>query len=278
MANARLLAKFDATDAVAVISGHRKQRFPLERELALIGFITWMHFPTSPDFVSMGQVVGAANFFLHLNRAERTRLVRENPHFSQEIFARALVSSPLGDTFRFEFESLYNEMVNISEIISFFMICPTERRPSLLKALHLIAEGGFVAHDVPKSEKGEYTRSAATLKKSWVSHVVAGPFIWSAESLGYEKLVRSSPDASKTLKEARDFLDTPDKIADFFGAAKFCQDRLIARLDQRSRSRFKFVKFPPNIASADMELPEFDQRQIVILENYRAPKLINEVG
>jgi hypothetical protein len=274
MAPVHLLPKFDPTDAVAVISGHRKQRFALERELALLGFITWLHFPSKPDLISTGQVVGAANFFLHLNRAERTRLVRENPHFSQEIFARALVSSPLGDTFRLEFESLYNEMVNISEIIDFFMICPAERRPSLLKALHFIAEGGFVANDVPDNEKGEYTRSAATLKKSWVSHVVAGPFIWSAESLGYEKLVRSSPDASKTLKEARNFLHTRDNVFDFFGAAKFCQDRLISRLDERSRLRFKFIKFPPNIASVEMELPEFDRSQIAIIENYRPPKLI----
>jgi hypothetical protein len=278
MKSARLLPKFDPTDAVAVISGQRKQRFALERELALIGFITWMHFPTRPDFVSMGQAVGAANFFLGLSPAKRARVVRENPLFSQELFARALIGFPLGDSFQLEFKSLYNEMVNISEIIEFFMICPAERRPSLLKALHFIEQGGFVSEDVQKREKSEYTRSAATLKKSWVSHVVAGPFIWTAESFDFEKLIRCSPDGTATISEAKKFLDTPDKIADFFAAAKFCQDRLISRLDPRSRSRFKFVKFPHNIASADVELPEFDKYQIAFLETYQAPKLINEVG
>lgn len=278
MANTRQPPKFDTTDAVAVISGERKQRFSLERELAFIGLITWMHFPTRPDFVSTGQVVGAANIFLSLSQTKRAHLVRENPLFSQELFARALVGFPLGDTFRWEFESLYNEMVNISEIIDFFMMCPSERRPSLLKALHFIEEGGFVTKEVQEREKKEYTRSAATLKKSWVSHVVAGPFIWSAETLGFEKLIRRSPDETKTISEVGRFLDTPDQVADFLGVAKFCQDRLISRLDPRSRSRFKFVKFPPKIASVEMELPEFDEGQIAILKTYQAPKLIGEVG
>jgi hypothetical protein len=131
------IRKFDPSDAIAVITGHRKQGAPMERELALLAFITWMLFPNRPDFVSSAKIVGAANYYLNLGPAQRSKLVRDNPHFSQDTFARTLLGFPLGDTFSLEFENAYNEAVNISEIIDFFMICPAELRPSLLKALHL---------------------------------------------------------------------------------------------------------------------------------------------
>src|SRR5258708_2808610 len=142
------ISRFDPSDAIAVITGHRKQRVPMERELALLAFITWMLFPNRPDFVSSAQVVGAANYYLHLSPGQRTALVRDNPHFSQDTFAKGLLGFPLGDTFHLEFEGAYNETVNISEIIEFFMICPAKLKPSLLKALHFIEQGGFIADDV----------------------------------------------------------------------------------------------------------------------------------
>jgi hypothetical protein len=269
------IRKFDPSDAIAVITGHRKERVLMERELTLLAFITWMLFPNRLAFVSSAQIIGAANYYLNLSPAQRRKTVRDNPHFSQDAFAKALLRSPLGDTFTIEFELACYETVNISEIIEFFMICPAELRPSLLKALHFIEQGGFIADDVDKSERDQLVRSAATLKKTWVKHVVAGPFIWAADSSEFEGLLSLAPDQTKTIAAVKKFLAHRRDILNFFGLARFCQERLISRLDERSRSRFRFVKFPPNVVPIESELPELDAVQMAVLKRYRAPKLID---
>jgi hypothetical protein len=273
MPAARLLTdKFDPADAIAVITGYRKQRFPLERELAFSGFITWMLFPTRPDFVSTALVVGAANYFLNSRQAKRNAIFRDNPYFSQEILARTLLSFPFGDALRMEFQAASNEIDNIFEIINFFMICPGERRPSLLKALYFIDAGGFISEEVDKQERKNHKRSPATLKKSWVNNILTGPFIWAAISLEREHVLRMSPDQPSTIRGLKKLLARNDDILDFFGAAKFCQDRLWTRLDARSKSRFRFIEFPPNVVACEMELVDFDAIQMAILQDYRAPK------
>lgn len=275
IATKRSTNKFDPSDAIAVITRYRRPRFPLERELAFSGFITWMLFPTRPDFVATGQVVCAANYFLSLGKLQRTKMAKDSPLFSQDTFAEALLNFPLGDSFSLEFESTDNETLNISELVEFFMICPDENRPSLLKALHFIEQGGFVADDVGEKEKRHFTRSATTLKKTWANYVVPSPFIWSAYSLDLEYLMKLSPDQPKTIASARKFLTRQRDITNFFGAARFCQERLISRLEKKSRSRFDFVKFPPNIDALELELPDFNPTQIALLQKYRAPKLID---
>jgi hypothetical protein len=267
--------KFDPSDAIAVVADYRKQRFPLERELAFLGFVTWMLFPMKPQAISTAQIIGAANYFLHLPKARRAKLIRASPYFFQETFARTLMKFPLGDTFRMEFECVFNELVNISELIDFFMICPTDQRPSLLKALHFIEAGGFVADDVEENDRNNYKRSRSTLTVSWVNYVVAGPFIWSAMQPKYEFIVRLSPDRVWTIGRVGRFLAQKNEVMKFFGLAKFCQDRLISRLDKRSRSRFRFLNFPPNVTPLEVEFPEFDPSQTAILKKYRPPKLID---
>ncbi len=238
------IRKFDPSDAIAVITGYRERRFPLERELAFLGFITWMLFPMKPQTISTAQIIAAANYFLHLPKARRANLVRANPYFSQEMFAKTLLKFPLGDTFSMEFEIAFNELANISELIEFFMICPNEQRPSLLKALHFIEQGGFVPGDVKESDRGAYTRSRSTLKVSWVNYAVSGPFIWAAMQPKYEFITRLSPDLKSTIKRVDKFLAKKNSVMEFFELARFCQARLIPRLDERSSISLSFPQIP----------------------------------
>ncbi|MCK1378551.1 hypothetical protein IVB33_10985 [Bradyrhizobium sp. 24] len=268
--------KFDPSDAIAVITGYRRQRFPLERELAFLGFVTWMLFPTKAQTVQTAQIIGAANYFLQLPKSRRATLARTNPYFAQDVFAKTLLKFPLGDTFRMEFESAFNELANITELIEFFMICPIEQRPSLLKALHFIEQGGFVPDDVKETDRHAHTRSRSTLKVSWVNYAIAGPFIWSAMQSKYEFITRLSPDLKSTINRVDKFLARKDEVMEFFELARFCQDRLIPRLDERSRARFRFLKFPPNVAAVDVGLSELDSAQAAILKDYRPPKLIDK--
>ncbi|WP_129590913.1 hypothetical protein [Bradyrhizobium shewense] len=276
MAAKTSVRKFDPSDAIAVITGYRRQQFPLERELAFLGFVAWMLFPMKAQLVQTAQIIGAANYFIHLPKARRASLVRANPYFSQELFAKTLLTFPLGDTFSMEFESAFNELANINELIEFFMICPIEKRPSLLKALHFIEKGGFVPADVNESDRNAYKRSRSTLKVSWVNYAIAGPFIWSAMQTNYEFITRLSPDLKTTIDRVEKFLAKKHEVMEFFELARFCQVRLIPRLDERSRSRFRFLEFPPNVTLVDVELSELDSAQTTILKDYRPPKLIDK--
>jgi hypothetical protein len=266
--------KFDPSDAMAVITGYRRPRFPMERELAFLGFVAWMLFPMKAQTIETAIIIGAANYYLEPSKARRSRLVRANPYFSQEVFAKTLLTFPLGDTFSMEFENAFNELANISELIEFFMICPSDQRPSLLKALHFIERGGFVPRDVKETDRGAYTRSRSTLKVSWVNYAEPGPFIWAAMQPKFEFITHLSPDLKSTIKRVDRFLAKQHEVMKFFGLARFCQDRLIPRLDRRSRSRFRFIKFSPNVVPLDVELSELDPIQAAILEKYRPPKLI----
>lgn len=263
---------FDPSDAIAVITGYRKRRFPLEREFAFSAFVTWMLFPTRPEFIWTGQVVYAANYFLNSRPARRNSLFRDNPYLSKEILAKTLLSVPLADTYRMEFESASNEIDNIFEIVNFFMICPSDRKPSLLKAMYFIDAGGFIPKEVEKQDRKYHKRSATTLKNSWVNYAVTGAFVWAAISFDFDHLLQLSPEQVSTIGKIRKFLADEDAVLDFFGAAKFCQERLISRLDARSKSRFRFVNFPSNIVARDVEIPEFDAAEMAILEAYRAPQ------
>ena len=108
-----------------------------------------------------------------------------------------------------------------------------------------------------------------------MNYAVSGPFIWAAMLSKYEFITRLSPDLKSTINRVDKFLAKKDAVMEFFELARFCQARLIPRLDERSRSRFHFLKFPPNVALVDVELSELDPVQAAILKKYRPPKLID---
>jgi hypothetical protein len=264
--------KFNPADAIAVITGSREEVFPLERDFALIGFVAWMLKPKDPQFAETAQVVGAARYFVDTEM--NASLARKNPHFSQRNLARTLLRFPLGDTFRMEYDIAFNDLESIYELINFFMLCPQERKPSLLKAIYFIENDGFISNDVVAGERRHFKRAASTLKKNWVSHLVSGPFIWAAISLDFEYLLKLAPDQISTKSKVSKFLARPTAVSDFFGLAKFCQERLLSYLDWKTMGRFKLIKFPPNFNPQDFDLPSLDAAQIAILLSYKKDKAL----
>src|SRR5260370_18619915 len=119
------LPKFEPRDAIAVVTGHRKERFPFERELALIGFGVWIRFPNNPTMASFAQLLAASNYFLNLPSRRRRLLVQSNPYFSQEAFALSLLNYQT-DSLEFTYWATcnINEIENIIDILDFFMMCP----------------------------------------------------------------------------------------------------------------------------------------------------------
>jgi hypothetical protein len=269
------IPKFDPADAIAVLTRSRREQYPLEKELALIGFSAWMLFPNDPGLASTAQVVGAANYYTHLGSKTRVQIAQQNPLFSPSAFAKTLLAypgiGPLKENWNFAKDY---ELDDIIDIIQFFLICPAAEKPSLLKALYFIDRGGFVSDVSGQSEKDRRGRSPSTLKSNWVRQAERGPFLWAAAGSEYELLFDIPPEERSSIRKIERFLSRPNATHEYFGIARFCQERLYDRLDRKSKSRFRFIKFPKTVASLELELPTLNPSQISLLRQYRAPKLI----
>jgi hypothetical protein len=269
------IPRFDPADAMAILTGLRRERYPLEKELALIGLSAWMLFPKDSGLVLTAQVVGAANYYTHLSSKARDKIARTNPFFAASTLARTLLAYPAIGPLKenWKFAKAY-DLEDIFDIIQFFLICPTEEKPSLLKALFFIDRGGFVSNVSDQDEKGRKGRSPSTLKGSWVRCAVRGPFIWAAVGSKYEFLLEIPPEERSSIEKIERFLSHPNAALEYFGMARFCQERLHDRLDRKSKSRFRFIRFPKNVPLLELELPTLDPLQIRFLREYRTPKLI----
>jgi hypothetical protein len=65
--------------------------------------------------------------------------------------------------------------------------------------------------------RGEFC--IARFQSVWV---VAGPFIWSAISLGYEDIMQLSPDRLSTVAKTKRLLARQSDLLNFFGTERFC--------------------------------------------------------
>ncbi|WP_128935511.1 hypothetical protein [Bradyrhizobium zhanjiangense] len=258
--------RFNPKDAIAVLTGGRREHFGKERETALVGFIAWMCYPNNPKVIAAAQAIGAANYLL--NSKGDTRLPRSNPHFSQATFASTLIDYPLDASFK-ELDLEFDDLQNITEIVNFFMSCPDEQKPSLLKAIYFIDEGGFVPSDVRPEERRKYKRSAATLKNSWRKLAVAAPFIWAASLDDFKIIFDLSPASPTMVKASSKLLSHRSALLDFFGNAKFCQEQLLSRFSPRT---FQFITFPSSVQSQPVQSEALDKAGIELIRTYRAPK------
>jgi hypothetical protein len=264
------IAPFNPTDAISVLTGGREERFTKERETALLGFVAWMCYPNKPKVIAAAQAIGAANHFLSVK--DGTKITQSNPHFSQHAFASTLINYPL-DAHLTNLDYEFDDFQNITEIITLFMACPDEHKPSFLKAIYFIDEGGFVPRDIRPEEKSKYKRSAATLKNTWRKLAAASPFIWAAGIDDFKVIFDLSPASPTMVKASKRLLSRPSELLQFFGNAKFCQEHLLGRFSPRT---FKFIKFPPNVSSQAVQCEPLDKEGIALVRSYRAPKWSSE--
>lgn len=248
------------------LTGGRRERFAKERETALIGFVAWMCYPKNAKLIAAAQAIGAANYFLHSKDSKK--VPRSNPHFSQSVFASTLINYPL-DAHLAELDLEFDDLQNITEIVNFFMICPDEHKPSLLKSIYFIDEGGFIPSDIRPEEKRKYKRSAATLKNSWRKLAVASPFIWAAGLEDFKIIFDLSPASPAMVKASNKLLSRRSALSDFFGNARFCQEHLLGRFSPRT---FKFIEFPSSVKSEPVQCEALDRAGIELIRSYRAPK------
>lgn len=242
---------------------------PADRLISLMTFSAWMRWPEDQEVLRYANVVAAANIYLY--DKSNGKEPRVSP--SVDDMARALVESPLAGWFSHVYET--TDLL-AGEIVNFFMHCPEELKPSLLKARYFIEQGGFTSEDMTDKERKESTPGSTLLKAGWSEQAIAGPFAWTAESFGeeegIEELLWIVPDDPDSIPVAEAFLADPLQIDRFFGIARFAQERLLRLLDPVSRSRFKFARFPSSIELVCPDIDYFDEVQLEIMKTYRAPQ------
>ncbi len=240
--------------------------YPFAKAVALLTFRAWMCWPDDDEMISAAQIAAAASVAVYQKRNGLT----VTPPLSIDILSEALVENSLPGVYADAFEDAHE---SISDIVGFFMHCPDELKPSLLKARYFIDQGGFAPSEIDKSELKQYKQSPTTMKAAWNAQAPAGPFVWAVHfNEEVVDILSLSPDSVEDVEMAQTIATDIPRMKRLFGIARFCQERLLNLLDAGSASRFKFVKFPDSIRPIAPDLELFDEAQRKIMESYHAPQ------
>lgn len=252
---------------LAVITGKRRLKYPFEDVVAFLTFCGWMRWPHENDLVLAAHLAAKASVIVwqkdHKKRVTVPTTIYE--------LSNAIVRDSIPHKYRAAFGDLDN---SITEIVGFFMHCPEELKPSLLKARYFINNGGFVPEGIEKAELNFYKDGATTLKSVWKSQAISGPFLWAAYSEDALEILSFYPDDPDCVPLAAKFIRDKDRLENYLGIARYCQERLIRLLNPDSASRFNFVKIPNSIRSVEPDIEMFDDAQLSILKGYAAPSFV----
>ncbi len=271
----------DLCSLIEIICNFRKESFPCEKLVALLTFITWLHWPEKPDVVQEGRLVAAALVVRAANQGRIKIAGLTAPSIVKSMGDNILTISKVADSlvqrkleleFSIEFEGHLTAFNNVSKIVEFFVRCPEDRHPSLNKAMFFIDEGGFSAAEI---EEDDFSASSpATLKKNWSSFAAQSPFLFAAAWLKYDSLVYLAPDDDSSIDDASVYLKNPVTMQKYFGVARRVQELLLTRLYAVSRRRFPFLTFPATIAPVRVKCSPLTPEQLEVLQKYRSPKSI----
>jgi hypothetical protein len=224
-------SKIDILDLISLICLYRKEAYRFERHLALLTFGLWVVEPNDLKFVRHGRLVGAAQIVKSLaekgvkvaSATQRKFLERE---FSADVVASALLSPPVIGPFNEEIEQRRFELELAGSIADTFLQAPNSKlhtkRPSLNKAIHFIANGGYGP---------QYKFAPATIKRQWVNYVVTAPFLLAEYEIN-AKVIGLAPDAPRWLKSTDALLKHTAGLREYFDIAKSIQEAFLPKLDQ----------------------------------------------
>jgi hypothetical protein len=264
-------SKIDIMDLISLVCLYRKEAYIFERHLALLTFGLWVIEPNDLKFVKHSRLVGAAQIVKSLvekrgkvaSPAQRRFLEKE---FSADVVASALLSPPVIGPFNEEIEHRRFELELAGSIAETFLCAPNSKlhtkRPSLNKAIHFIAKGGYGP---------AYKFAPATVKKQWVNYVVTAPFLLTEYEIT-AKVIGLAPDKPQWLKSTNALLKQTAVLREYFDVAKSIQEAFLPKLDPVSRQRFDFVQYPPQTKSTPVEFEPFSDDQLKIYQSYLAPK------
>lgn len=264
------VAQAEITNLIGKLYEGKQERFPYERAIEIIKLSSWIMFPEEPRVLQHAQTTAAANLIRMLSSRElrrgnnRTEVIEEIARavLLPIAVADSLLNPPLAHPFSMEIEAQSPDYWDAVDIVQFFFRCPKDLKPSLNKAIFFLESGGL---------GDERTMSAASLRSYWVKYAVSASFPVAEQLLGHS-IIGLAPDSKAALKTAIKLADKPDELRTYLSAVKNVQETLISKLDEKSRARFKFIRFPEAVGDdVDVEHNPYETNQVELIRKYRAP-------
>jgi hypothetical protein len=271
-------------DIFEVISENRPEMFPFERQIALMTLSVWLHCPHEPILVKYGQVKAAAKILSSIrnNTIKLPAATRKNVShaifaalFTEDLLPELLLKVPFTNNFEIEFWQRGKEIELVQRMSDFLITCPVSLKPSLNKAFFFISEGGFLG-----------TASTSAMKKIWSRFACVSPFATAATLLQIHyamggkrmppvgNIFDLAPDHESAINKVKFLTEAGEIFSEYFGVVRFVQETIISLIGGQVRNEMGFVTFPESIKTVSVDVDSFDDRQLQIIHQYRAPKLI----
>ncbi|MBR1231712.1 hypothetical protein [Bradyrhizobium sp. AUGA SZCCT0182] len=260
-----LLGPTDPEEIIRFLLEDTPEPYLFARAIGLLTLCAWMRWPDDQDAVLDAQTTAAATAFLH----ERTKGNMPTIPLTLDRLCDSIVNRRAAG----QYWEAFNEQMGITDIVSFFMHCPEEQRPSLGKAYYFIDEGGLVSAASDEEERTPLKRDRSSLKDAWKKHARSGPLLWA--TLVFEKDSEAfwyAPDDIHCLKKANALVQSKQRLLNLFGIALFSQERLIQLLQTTGAAPSKFPLFPTIVKPIEPDIGTFDKEQLRILDSYSAPQ------
>jgi hypothetical protein len=260
------LGPTDPEEIIDFLLQETPEPYPFARLIALLTLCAWMRWPDDQDVVLDAQTTAAATVFLHEREKGNAPSI--------PLTLGRLCDSVVDRKVTGQYWEAFEEQLGVTDIVSFFMHCPEERKPSLGKAYYFIEKGGFLPDDLNDEETKEFSRGArSSLKAAWKEQARSGPLLYAAETFDEDlDLYWCSPDDDTYLEDATSLTYHKIRLMTFFGVALFCQQKLVRLLDKAAAAQIRFPKFPESVTPVDPGWGTFDEDQLRILDKYAAPQ------
>jgi hypothetical protein len=258
---------------IAFLLTDQKEPYPFAKLVALLTLCTWMRWPDDQELIEDAQLTAAASIYLHAKEKGKAPAIP----LDLDRLARSVAMRQISGMYL----EAFPERGNVVDLISFFMHCPEELKPSLNRAYDFIEKGGFISVDATKEELSSMKRARSTLKLAWKEQAIAGPLLCASQPILEEDsfedddryfLYDYAPDDPECFDDAQRFVQSRDDLLKFFGEALYCQQKLLRLLDPDASAKLHFPKFPKIVTPIDPGFTSFDEDQLAIARTYRAPQ------
>ena len=266
------LGPTDPDKIMAFLLADQKEPYPFAKLVALLTLCTWMRWPDDEELIEDAQITAAASIYVHEKEKGKAPAIP----LDIDRLARSVASRQLSGMYL----EAFLERGTVVELVSFFMHCPEELKPSLNKAYDFIEKGGFIPLDATKEDISNLKRARSTLKIAWKEQAISAPLLHASQPMFEDDsehddeafIYDYAPDDPDCFDEAQRFVQNRDRVLKFFGEARYCQEKIQRLLDPDAAAKLHFPTFPKIVTPIDPGFGTFDEAQMAIARTYRAPQ------
>ncbi|CAM5775568.1 hypothetical protein LMIY3S_05089 [Labrys miyagiensis] len=269
--------------AIAILTGDREERFPLERAFAFAAFCAWLNAAHSDTFASQSMCLAVLAHAISYEGQKKfdTSILRHTDVFDPNLYLKNIENwSPISDYWMHDFFESYNDTKYIADVVRFFVGFKDRhdytKTPSQGKAFYFLNPmGGFDGLEYHKNERMRASSMAAH-QKIWKEYKRSSSFQfvrYYACTLDFNMDPRDDFLLEKLIKQAQ----KRRTIIDFFRKVSWVQNELRTKLDARSMDSSEYHSFPASIVPKKCTVPPLPASTYTMLEFYKANETATQI-